>query len=488
MNVLFSRLTGCFALATLLAFSTSAFAQIEIDGAPKGNAFSNTGNVGVANVTLDAWLYNVGNAKIDEANIYDRAVVENWGNANIDEVNIYGIGTVYNRDTATIGTVNVDVTGSSNRWTIYNYATINTINADSGLFENYGGAFIDAAYLDGGGSLRNSFDGTVNIANISGKAQLTNWGLVNFLSLRTDGAHESFNAGTIGTTDVYGGALHNDYNGPDWHHNSGSIGIANVRDSGMIQNNGIIDTANVYDGGRVSNVNTNGYSNIGEANVYGGFIINSATANIDVANLFGGTVNNASYIDHLTYTSGSYFGTRDGSIGTLTLAGDARGIDWGFVDLLEFSDNGSGIVGVSAFTGGTVPGFSGITAADANFAYGNVSLNLSGVAGIADDYWASAFFNAFGYDDGFYLYDLVGASAFDGVADLYSFQVDWSDDSFWILKDGVFGSGWSINSATAFVSWDGTIGGGSEVPEPATLAMIGLGIAGLGLARRRMRK
>ena len=70
----------------------------------------------------------------------------------------------------------------------------------------------------------------------------------------------------------------------------------------------------------------------------------------------------------------------------------------------------------------------------------------------------------------------------------------WGDYSFWILNEGEIAEGWGI-AKNGFVSWDGTIGnvifgGGtnSSVPEPATLAIIGLGLAGLGLARRRRRR
>ena len=114
-SVKLEKYLASFVLVALLVYSSSiAFGQIELDGVPRGNAYSNPGNVGTADVTNGAWLYNVGNANIGTANVSDSgSLIENWNSANINEANVLG-GTIYNRDSATIGVASLNSTFAKN--------------------------------------------------------------------------------------------------------------------------------------------------------------------------------------------------------------------------------------------------------------------------------------------------------------------------------------------------------------------------------------
>ena len=333
--------------------------------------------------------------------------------------------------------------------------------------------------------------GTITNATVSGRGELINYvgGTVGTVTINNGGYVT--NDGTITTANVNGGGiLYNHRSGAcdDTRDSDGTIGTATVSGTGWLNNTGgTVGTVTVAANatGTRGNLDNNGGGTITTVTMEGGTLYNygvnhatnvrSTIAHLTMNNgtVYNGGANSSSggaggLISTLTYYGGTYFDHADskfnnndlgyGTIGTLNLAGDSTGIDWGTVTNLNFDSNGDGIIGIAGSYDGITSGYSGINVTtNVNFTDGNIVLDLSDVDGIGDVYWTNDFFDAFGYSTGFNLSDLFGYSTFSGVEDLYSFCVTWNGESFWILDDGVFGTGWSINDSTGFVSWNGTI-------------------------------
>jgi len=322
-----------------------------------------------------------------------------------------------------------------------------------------------------------------------------------------DGGNGGAGTGSISEANVYTyGTLHNGVGG-----DRGGVGHSGYIDGGGLDiaggyggfygfggiGRGEIEVANILGGTLYNGDGSRGIGTITTATIggvvdgvtVGGALYNSHTGTVGDLTMNGGFVANGGQIDQLTYFDGTYNKTLDGNTGTigrLTVAGDLHASnDWGIVNNLVFHENGNGYVTIAAFANDGMPNFGFQVQETVDLTYGRVSFDLSDLGTLGDN--GDFFFDLF--DGQFSFATLFGGAEVEGA--LVGFQVvlgdsfGWVDEAIEFFTRDMLADDWMF-TGTALVMGN-FYDTNAAIPEPATLAIVGLGLVGLGLARRRKR-